>query len=163
MNNSQIKVNQLNGLWKSILVGGAAGGLASLVPIVNLLNLFFMMWPAVGGAITVFLLCRHNDELKPADALITGSLSGALAGLIFGVFVFAAVSNISMEKIEKVISLGQAFFPGIREEMESILQEDRLKALSMIVITFMMLLSVIVGALGGIVSRSLFNKKENDE
>ena len=45
------KPNQVKGLGKSILLGGAAAGILSIFPVVNLLNLFFMLWIVLGSAL----------------------------------------------------------------------------------------------------------------
>ncbi|MFC2155408.1 hypothetical protein ACFLRB_02820 [Acidobacteriota bacterium] len=151
-------------MWKSILIGGTAAGILSIIPILNLLNLFFMMWMAVGGGLSVYLFMRENRDktIKTTEALLTGALSGVWGCAIFGVFVYTALSRISPEKFAKAASLLRTFFPDIEEEVATLLHGGNLKELFLLVFALLMIISIIAGALGGIVSKS-FTHKEQDE
>lgn len=150
--------------WKSILIGGTAAGIISIIPIINLLNLFLMMWMAFGGGLTVYLLTRENKnkEIKPSEALLIGALSGVWGCIIFGVFVYFAISRLSPEKFAKAASLLRTFFPDIEEEFVSLLQGSNLKILFLIIFAVMMIFSIIAGALGGVISKSISYKEENE-
>lgn len=149
--------------WKSILVGGTAAGLVSLVPIVNLLNLFFMLWMAVGGSVTVYVLSRDNKEISISDSLLTGALSGFWGCLIFGTFIFTALSRLSPEKIERAASLIRAFFPEMADDMTRLFQDENLISLTFTVIGLLMLFSLVMGAVGGLITRSLIADKKEEE
>jgi len=151
-------------MWKGILIGGTAAGILSIISILNLLNLFFMTWMAVGGGLAVYLFMRENGgkRIKTGEALLTGALSGVWGCAIFGVFVYTALSRISPEKVAKAASLLRTFFPDIEEEMSTLLYGDNLNALFMLVFALLMIISIIAGELGGIMSKS-FSLKEQDE
>lgn len=156
----------LKSMWKSILIGGTAAGILSLIPIINLLNLFFMLWMALGGAVTVYLLIQANKparQIKAGDALLSGALSGVWGCILFGIFAYTTLSRIPPEKIERVASLARNFFPDMEEEIASLFQPDTLRTLALIVMALAMLFSIISGAVGGIISRSIFKNREDDE
>ena len=52
----------LEGLGRSVLIGGAAAGVLSVFPGLNLLNLFFMTWIVLGAGLTIHLLYRRPWE-----------------------------------------------------------------------------------------------------
>lgn len=150
--------------WKNILIGGTAAGIISIIPFLNILNLFFMMWMAFGGGLTVYLLIRENKnkEIKTSEALLTGALSGVWGCAIFGVFVYIALSGISPEKFARAASLLRIFFPDIEAEFTSLLQGSNLKVLFLIVFAIMMVFSIISGAVGGVISKSISVKEEDE-
>lgn len=157
-------MSQLKSVTKSILIGGAAGGIISLIPIINLLNLLFMFWMGFGGGLCVYLLFRENKSAKitAADALLSGAASGALGCVIFGAVSYIVFANIPPGKIERIIEIFQHFFPAngggdITPEM----QGNDLKTLFLIVTGLLLLFSVIMGALGGLTARGIFKGKEN--
>jgi hypothetical protein len=155
---------ELNSLWKSILIGGTAAGIISLIPIINLLNLFFMLWMAGGGGLAVYLLKRENRniKLKNPEALLTGALSGVWGCSIFGVFIYMALTRITPEKFAKAASLLRTFYPNIEEEFASLFQGNNLQSLFLMIFALLMVLSIISGAVGGIISKSMSFKEENE-
>ena len=145
---------------KCILIGGIASGFISLIPIINLLNLFFMMLMGLGGALSVYLLIKENENIKTSDALLTGLLSGFVGGFILGIFMFIVISNITPEKIENIISTAKIFSSSIEDEMDMLFQNGNLKIMARKIIAFVIFFSMISGAIGGFISKSLFQKKD---
>lgn len=156
--------NEIKIIWKNILIGGTAAGIVSIIPIINLLNLFLMLWMACGGALAVYLTMREDRSKKPktSEALLTGALSGAWGCMILGVFVYIALSRISPERFAKAASLLQAFFPNIQEEVAHLLQGNNLQALFLMIFALLMVLSIISGAAGGVISKSMSYKEEDE-
>lgn len=155
-------MTELKGRGKSILIGGLAAGLISIIPIINLLNLLFMMWMGFGGGLSVYLLSRDNRNIRTSDALLTGSLSGLLGSLILGLTTFIVIVNISPEKIEKLLSLAERLLGNIEGDILLFFQEGNFKIMLLILISVLALLSIISGAIGGIISKYLF-RNENHE
>lgn len=145
---------------KCILIGGIASGFISLIPIINFLNLFFMMLMGLGGALSVYLLIKENENIKTSDALLTGLLSGFVGGFILGIFMFIVISNITPEKIENIISTTKIFSSSIEDEMDMLFQNGNLKIMARKIIAFVIFFSMISGAIGGFISKSLFQKKD---
>jgi len=63
----------LAGLGKSVILGGGASGILSIFPGLNLLNLFFMLWIALGAGLTIYLLSKNNPVLRKGDSLLAGA------------------------------------------------------------------------------------------
>lgn len=156
--------NEIKIIWKNILIGGTAAGIVSIIPIINILNLFLMLWMGCGGALAVYLTMRENNYRKPktSEALLTGALSGVWGCTILGVFVYIALTRISPEKFAKAASLLQAFFPNIREEFAHLFQDNNLQSLFLMIFALLMVLSIISGAAGGIISKSMSYKEEDE-
>lgn len=151
-------------VWKNIFIGGTAAGVISLIPIINIVNLFFMAWMGIGGCLTVYLLKRENKshEIKTGEALLTGALSGVWGCTIMGFFLYIALSRITPERFTRAASLLRAFFPDIQEEIASLLQGSRLQVLFLFVFAVMMVLSIVSGAIGGLIAKNI-SYKEKDE
>ena len=158
-------MTHLKSVGKSILIGGAAAGIISLIPIINLLNLLFMMWMAFGGGLCVYLLRQENEKskLKVSDAMVCGAVSGALGLIIFGGISTIALSHISPGKIERIMELLRFFSPANEgdSDITLIMQGDGLRTLFLTVMGVLLFISVISGALGGIISRSILKGKDN--
>jgi hypothetical protein len=157
-------MNHLKSVGKSILVGGAAAGVISLIPVINLLNLVLMMWMAFGGGLCVYLLLRENKgiDVSVSDALASGALSGVLGWAIFASVSFLLVSNISPEKMGRIMEIIRLFLPSTAEDFSGLFRGGELIRLFFVVMGTASIFSVIAGALGGIISRSLFSKKREE-
>lgn len=151
----------MKSLSKSIVLGGAAAGIISLIPIVNLLNLLLMMWMAFGGGLCVYVLLQENQRISPSGALLSGALSGALGCGLFGSVTYLAITNISPEKFERILALLRLFSStsSTEQEIADLLQGNELKALVLTILAVAFLLSLAAGALGGLVSRMIFKKR----
>ena len=138
-------------LGRSVLIGGLACGLISLIPVVNFLNLLLMMWMGLGGFITVYLLKKENPNLTSGDAALAGGLSGLLGGFVFSLTSALVVLNISGEKVERIISLVSILFP--QEETGEFFQGPQFRILILIILTAAVLVSILAGAAGGLIAR----------
>ena len=147
----------MNGMPKhfvrSVLIGGFACGLVSLIPIVNFLNLLLMLWMGVGGFIAVHLLKKDNPELGTGNAALAGGLSGLLGGIIFSTASAWLASGISAERVEKIISLISILFPGSGEETEEFFSEPRFGTLLFTVLAAAVAVSVLTGIIGGLIAK----------
>jgi hypothetical protein len=156
-------MTHLKSIGKSILTGGAAAGVISLIPIVNFLNLLFMMWMAFGGGLCVYMLLKANRSseihVSAVDALVSGALSGVLGWVIFGSVSFLLVSHISPEKMEQIITILEMFSPSAGENVGELLQGNELIRLFFLVMAIALIFSVISGSLGGVISRLVFKKE----
>jgi len=162
--NKKLSMTHLRSVGKSILVGGAAAGVISLIPIVNLLNLVLMMWMAVGGGLCVYLLLRENKgiDVSVPDALACGALSGVLGCLIFASVSFLLVSNISPEKMERIMEIIQLFFPSTADDFTEWFRGGELIRFFFVVMGMALVFSVMAGALGGVISRRMFRQQREE-
>jgi hypothetical protein len=155
-------MTRLKSLYKSILLGGAAAGIISLIPVINLLNLLLMMWMAFGGGLCVYVLLQENRRITASDALLSGALSGALGCGLFGSVTYLAVTNISPEKFERILAILRLFSStsSAEREIADLMQGNELNALVLTILGAAFLLSLLAGALGGLVSRMIFKNKD---
>jgi hypothetical protein len=136
-------------LGRSVLIGGCACGLVSLIPIVNFLNLLLMLWMGVGGYIAVHLLKKDNPDLGTGNAILAGGLSGLLGGIIFSAASAWVASGIPAERVEKIISLISILFPGAQEETEEFFSQPQFGTLLFTVLAVAVVVSILTGMAGG--------------
>jgi len=144
---------------KSVLLGGSAAGLLSIVPIVNLLNLFFMFWIAAGAALTVYLLIRQNHEIRVSEALISGAMSGLVAGIIFAAITMISLMQIDPDKFSELVEKAKALYPSMDQDATALLQSGHFKIMLIIVVSVFVILSIVAGSLAGIIARLIFTRK----
>ncbi len=148
----------LNQWGRSILLGGGVAGVLSLIPLLNLINLFFMFWIVFGAGLTVYLLSRHNEELRPSDAGLAGALSGLLAGGLFAAVSLLLVSGLDPEKIQEAAERSRILFRNLDADSLSLLQSPHLKLILAVALAVFVLLAVVAGAISGWISRLLFRR-----
>jgi len=116
------RAKQIKGLGKSVFLGGGAAGILSIFPVVNLLNLFFMLWIALGAAMTVYLLAKENPGLGKGDAFLAGALSGLVAGAMFAFLSLMTILGITQEKLEALLEKAKTIAPLLDADMTRTLQ-----------------------------------------
>jgi hypothetical protein len=157
---SQIKSKQIKGLGKSIFLGGGAAGILSIFPVVNLLNLFFMLWIVVGSALTIFLLSKENRQLSKGDALLAGALSGLVGSGIFAFLSLFTILGITQEQLEQLLEKAKAIAPLLDENMTSTMQSSQFKVIMILSICLFVFLAIVAGAIAGLIARKFFNRPE---
>jgi hypothetical protein len=131
-------------MGKSVFLGGGVAGVLSIFPIVNLLNLFFMLWIVVGSVLTIFLLRKENRELGKGDSLLAGALSGLVGG---GIFAFL---------LETVLEKAKAIAPLLDADMTRVLQGGQFKVIMILSICAFVFMAIVAGAIAGIIARKFF-------
>ncbi|HEY6212501.1 MAG TPA: hypothetical protein VIW45_09460 [Vicinamibacterales bacterium] len=142
------------------LIGGAALGVLSGLPIVSAVNTCCCLWVLSGGVLAAYLLQQDHDA---PITLGDGALVGLLAGL-FGALVMLVVSipvTLLMEPFQR------QFIAGILERFENIPPElrDRLMSggFTALRIFGQFVISLVAGAifatLGGVIGAAIFQKK----
>ena len=145
----------LAGLGRSVFLGGAASGILSIFPGLNLLNLFFMTWIVLGAALTIHLLYRTNSLLRRGDALLAGALSGLIGGGIFAFLGFISIIGLTQEKLERMIDSARALAPYLANEQAAAMAAGPFKAMMALAISMFLLLAIAAGALAGLAARRL--------
>jgi len=76
-----------NRFLKAAAIGGAAGGVASSIPLINWLNCCFCLLNMAGAAFALSLYLKDNptERISASDAAICGGMAGVLAGTIAGI------------------------------------------------------------------------------
>ncbi|TFG80416.1 MAG: hypothetical protein E4H23_02575 [Chrysiogenales bacterium] len=147
----------LKGLGKSVILGGGASGILSLFPGLNLLNLFFMLWIAVGAGLTIYLLCKENQLLRRSDSMLAGALSGLTGGGIFAILSLVNIIGINQERLEQMIEKARSLAPFLRDDSLSTMASSQFKTMMIIGVVFFVLASIIAGAIAGLIARKLFH------
>jgi hypothetical protein len=141
---------------KSVLVGGSAAGILSILPFVNLLNLFFMFWIVAGATLTVHLLLRQNREIRISDSVISGAMSGLIAGIIFAALTLISFLQINQEKFAELVEKARTLYPGMDPEAASLLQSGHFKIILVIIVSVFVILSIAAGSIAGMIARFVF-------
>lgn len=144
------------------MTGGAAAGVISLIPVINLLNLLLMMWMAAGGILCAYLLLRENKSIEVSDAMVAGALSGAVGCALFGAVTYAFIANISPAKMERILALVNLVYSSPAEDAQLMewIQSGQIKGMFLFVIAVAFVFSLGSGALGGALGRRLFLEKK---
>jgi uncharacterized membrane protein len=147
-------------MGKSIFLGGGTAGILSIFPVVNLLNLFFMLWIVVGSALTIFLLSKENRQLNKGDALLAGALSGLVGGGMFAFISLLTILGITQEKLEALLEKAKAMAPLLDANMTRTLQSGQFRALMIISICLFVFMAIVAGAIAGLIARKFIFRAE---
>jgi len=141
------------------LIGGAAAGILSGIPIVNCLC---CLWILAGSALAAYLLAKDSSEaLKPGDGALVGAFAGVVAAAVNSLvsIPFQAV-NLAFSK-RLIERLGEYL-----DQMPAAWDEWMARSAGPVSVTWFfagLLIAAVVfaafGALGGIIGASLFGKK----
>lgn len=145
-------------MGKSIFLGGGAAGILSIFPVVNLLNLFFMLWIVLGSALTIFLLSKENRQLSKGDALLAGALSGLVGSGIFAFLSLLTILGINQEQLDQLLEKAKAIAPLLDANMTRTLQSGQFKVIMILSICLFVFMSLVAGAVAGIIARKFFSR-----
>lgn len=145
----------IQGLGRSVLIGGGASGVLSVFPGLNLLNLFFMTWIVLGAGLTIHLLYRRNSSLGRGDALLAGALSGLLGGGVFALLGIATIVGMTQEKLDAMVESARALAPFLAEDGVESMTSGPFKAMMAVAVGLFLLLAIAAGAIAGLAARRL--------
>jgi len=138
-----------------VLLGGGAAGILSILPGLNLLNLFFMLWIVLGAGLTLHLLLRANPGLRPGDALLAGALSGLVGGGLFALLGVVTLVGMNEERFERALESARAMAPFLAAEGADALAAGPFKTMMALAIGVFLLLAILAGGLAGLAARRL--------
>lgn len=153
---SESNSKPLAGLGKSVILGGGASGILSIFPGLNLLNLFFMLWIALGAGLTIYLLGKDNQPLRKSDSLLAGALSGLTGGGIFALVSLATIIGITQEQLDQMVERARSLAPFLRENEVSTMASAQFKTVMFIAVVLFVLASIIAGAVAGLIAGKIF-------
>ncbi len=145
----------VQGLGKSVLIGGVSSGILSIFPGLNLLNLFFMTWIVLGAGLTIHLLKRENPDLGRSDALLAGALSGLTGGGIFALLGFVSLIGMTQEKLDAMVESTRALAPFLAESSAASMTSGSFKAMMAVALGIFLLLAIAAGAIAGLAARRI--------
>jgi hypothetical protein len=138
------------------MIGGGVSGILSVFPGLNLLNLFFMLWIALGAGLTIYLLGKENRELRRIDSLLAGALSGLTGGGIFAILSLVNIVGINQEQLDLMIEKARSLAPFLQDESISTMASAQFKTIMIIGVVFFVLASIIAGGIAGLIARKIF-------
>lgn len=151
--------NQKPGMLVPALVGGAAAGVLSGIPVFNCLCCF---WVIGGALLASYLLAKDSPVVLTAgDGAIVGIFTGIIAAVVDGIISipFHALNSAFFRRIMEGIAEYTEEMPS---GWETWLERGTFEA-SASMFMLGLLISVVIfsvlGALGGIIGVSLFRKK----
>jgi len=153
----QSNSDQLKSLGKSVFLGGGASGILSIFPGLNLLNLFFMLWIALGAGLTIYLLSKENRQLRKSDALLAGALSGLTGGGIFAILSLVTIIGVTQEQLDQMVEKARSLVPFLRENAVSTMASAQFKTVMIISVVLFVLASIFAGAVAGLIARKIFH------
>jgi len=154
---SESNSKPLAGLGKSVILGGGASGILSIFPGLNLLNLFFMLWIALGAGLTIYLLYKENQQLRKSDSMLAGALSGLTGGGIFAILSLVSIVGINQERLDQMVEKARSLAPFLREDSISTMASAQFKTIMIIGVVFFVLASIIAGTFAGLIARKIFH------
>jgi len=139
---------------RGIFWGGLAGGIASVVPLVALMNCFCCLWAWVAGAVAIAVVGRSGPVVEK-EVPVTGALAGVFAGLVTSVLqlVWTLMSGFSMTgMIDSLRDLIPGGIPESSLEMLQGLPESGLAMVAMQLFSALFLMGIFsgFGALGAL-------------
>lgn len=153
---------------KPALIGGAALGAASSIPVVNCLNCFCCALVIGGGVLAAFLYLRQRPPAPEApygDGALVGLMAGvvgAVVALLIAIPFQAAFSQMGYqpgtEQLEEV--LAEAELPPEVEDLIIRLASGEMAAGSLLIaFGFNLVIFSIFAMIGGLIGVALFHKK----
>lgn len=137
-----------------IAIGAVAGGVSSAIPILGCLNLFCCLLNIAGVALALHLYLKKapQDTISNGEAAGFGALSGAGAGIIYGLLnlvIGAASMRAMMAFLERVN-------PEAAQQFAPMMVQSGVQQIIGIVFNFGVFTAF--GALGGVLAMQLFFK-----
>ena len=147
----------IEGLGKSVLIGGGISGILSIFPGLNLLNLFFMAWIILGAGLTIHWLYKQNPALRKGDALLAGALSGLTGGGIFAFLGFVSIAGLTQDKLDRMVESTRAIAPFLADGPEAAMASGQFKTIMVIGICLFLLAAIVAGAIAGLAARRILD------
>ncbi len=142
----------------AIILAGSLTGLFSIIPFLNLLNIFFLFWFIAGGFFCIRQLQKNQIDLSLSETLLYSGLSGLLGGIIFSLTAIYSLISIPDEKFQSNLTRLARLMQSSEEDLAAILQAANLKKTFILSILIVAVLGIFAAACGGFIAR-LFRKK----
>ena len=148
------------------LLAGAAIGVLSALPVVNIVNFCCCAWVVFGGAIAVYLMQQnHPAPVTAGDGAIVGLSAGAFGaviGSIIAIPVSLAMGPFQAQMFERVLQSAQDMPPEVRsifEQMQTGMMSGAAIGVGFVIsLLFSLCFYSIFGLLGGLLGAVMFKK-----
>ncbi|MFW6159775.1 MAG: hypothetical protein ACOC57_01370 [Acidobacteriota bacterium] len=150
--------NQKPGMFVPALVGGAAAGLLSAVPLVNC---FCCLWIVGGAILAAYLLAKDSPSgLSGGDGAIVGVFTGLVAAVVDAI-ISLPLQAVNAQVIRQVMERMAEYSDSLPSGWENFLERGLAETSFAIFMLGLMISAIIfaaLGALGGIIGAALFGK-----
>lgn len=148
------------GFMTPALIGGAAAGVLSGIPLVNC---FCCLWIIGGAMLAAHLLAKDSPvSLTAGDGAIVGALTGIVAAVVDAV-IGIPLHAVNAEMVKKFMERLAEFAEDMPAGWESWLDRSASGFSAPLFLLGLFISAVIfaaLGALGGVIGASLFGKKK---
>jgi hypothetical protein len=148
---------------KPALMGGAALGLLSAIPIVNFVNCFCCIWVLAGGGLASWQLDKQRPgSLTYGDGALVGGLSG-LIGAVVATLVGVPLQMLLMTP-ERMVALIERFVPNLPDQARQQIMDGFQLSLSSILLQLVMnmVLFGLFALAGGILTVAILNRNKTE-
>lgn len=148
---------------KAAAIGGGAAGIASSIPIVNMVNCICCALVVGGGMLAVYLAMRGEPATEKAP-LGDGAMIGVLAGVaaaVVGAIVAIPMAAIVGDPMEMARSIMEGI-EGIPPEVLEALGDEgagAVAAVGFIGFLITLVVDVVFSGIGGVIGAAVFHKK----
>jgi hypothetical protein len=147
---------------KPALMGGAALGLLSGIPIVNFVNCFCCIWVLAGGGLASWQLDKQRPgSLTYGDGALVGGLSGLIGAIVA---TLVGIPMMLLMTPERMIAMIERFAPNLPEQARQQIMEGFQLSLSSILLQLVMniVLFGLFAVIGGILMVAILNRKKTE-
>ncbi|KYK37168.1 MAG: DUF4199 domain-containing protein [Theionarchaea archaeon] len=133
---------------------GVLGAVLSIIPVVQMANIVCCLWIIVAGGLAVYVMKRFYNivgKISISKAVLTGGLTGLVAGLIMAVFLIVVRGAVA-PILEEMVT--QPEFQEVLREF-AMTEEEFTDLVMKIAVAMYLVLFPLFGALGGIISNEL--------
>ena len=150
---------QKPGMFVPALIGGAAAGVLSGVP---LLSCFCCLWIIGGAMLSAYLLSKDSPvALKAGDGAIVGIFAGIVAA-VTNAHISIPLYALNREFFYKIMEMLAEYTDEMPAGWENLMERGTgagISAFFLVNLLFSALVFAALGALGGLIGMSLFGKK----
>jgi hypothetical protein len=148
------------------LFAGAAIGVLSALPVINIANFCCCAWVVFGGALSVYLMQQnHPAPVSAGDGAVAGLMAGAfgaVVGSLLAIPISLAMGPFQAQMIERVLQGTQDMPPEVRaifEQMRGGAMTGAMIGIGFLVsLIFSLFFYSLFGLFGGLIGALVFRK-----
>jgi hypothetical protein len=147
---------------KPALMGGAALGLLSGIPVVNFVNCFCCIWVLAGGGLASWQLNKQRPgTLTYGDGALVGGLSGLIGAIVATAI---GIPFMLLMTPERMVGMIERFVPNLPPQARQQLLEGFQLTVSGVLIQVLMnvVLFGVFALVGGILTVAILNRKKTE-
>ena len=143
------------------LIGGALIGIVSAIPIINWINCFCCAGVIIGGILAVHLYNKKlvGFELTSSDGVTIGLMAGA-AGALISTILTSMITGGIKRQIDRILEYSAEMPPEVEDALLRIQEMGGEMFFVIVGLIFSVIIFSIFGIIGGLISVSIFKKRQ---